>query len=277
MSRPTSHRRPTAVPSAFTLVELLVVIGIIALLIAILLPALSRAREQGNAVKCMSNLRQLYMGTEFYGLAFKGYTMPSTAGTGSAQNFNWWGIQVLGEALGIQRYGNSGADQQDTVDRIAKMVDCPSNIRDKDPSISFSCDYTYNGNLGDFRAENPADSSYASYKPWAFFKKRVQVPGTVVVALDTAATVSANDDRFASLGDLTTTSSSRPYPRAGNPHRGKANVLFHDGSVRTVTAYDPTKTPNTELADWMIRYPQPGDSASTIENNRWKKGRELPF
>jgi prepilin-type processing-associated H-X9-DG protein len=255
------------------------VIGIIALLIAILLPALSRAREQGNQVKCMSNLRQLYMGTEFYALAFKGYDLPSKAGNGSARDWYWWGINTLGAAMGYQRYGNTGADQQDTVERIAKIIDCPSIDRNKDanPTLSFSADYTYNGNLGDIRGEDPADSSYASYHPWAFYKKRVNVPGNVVVALDAAESVADNDDRFASLGDLTTTSSSRPYPRAGHPHRGKANVLFHDGSVRTVTAYDPTKTPNTELADWMIRYPQPGDSAGTIEKNRWNKYRELPF
>lgn len=277
MSKPRRHRRL----GAFTLVELLVVIGIIALLISILLPALSRAREQGNAVKCMSNLRQLYIGTELYAVAFRGYELPAKAGTGSDQDFNWWGIQTLGQALGVQRFGGSGPDQTDTVDRIAKMIDCPSIVRERDPAASYkySGDYTYNSNLGDYRAEDPNDGNYASMRPWAFFKKRVNVPPNVVIALDTASIIAKDDDRFQSLGDLTTISgTSRPYPRGGNPHRGKANVLFHDGSVRTVIAFDATKTPNSELADWMIRHPDATkDSASTIENNRWKKGRELPF
>ncbi|HEX8911237.1 MAG TPA: type II secretion system protein [Humisphaera sp.] len=66
--------------SAFTLVELLVVIGIIALLMSILLPTLARVKEQANGIKCMANARELTKAWLMYADNHKGVVARSMTG-----------------------------------------------------------------------------------------------------------------------------------------------------------------------------------------------------
>jgi prepilin-type processing-associated H-X9-DG protein/prepilin-type N-terminal cleavage/methylation domain-containing protein len=108
MHRSKANRRKTA----FTLVELLVVIGIISVLIAMLLPALNRAREAAKTVACASNMRQVMLAIQMYANDNRGY-YPGILYKGTVTNLgitnvfsmNWLDhAQTLGLLLGGLRY-----------------------------------------------------------------------------------------------------------------------------------------------------------------------------
>ncbi|QOV92415.1 type II secretion system protein [Humisphaera borealis] len=96
---------------AFTLVELLVVIGVIALLISILLPALNRAREQAQASVCLSNLRQIGAALTLYNNENHGYNVPSytMTGTNSGVPLEGWAciLDALNYVKAAEGSGNS--------------------------------------------------------------------------------------------------------------------------------------------------------------------------
>src|SRR3954451_2149923 len=89
------HQRP-----AFTLVELLVVIGIIAVLIGILLPALGKARKASKTASCLSNVRQLVMAEVQYVNENKGRFSPYYNGSGGSKFQIEWMAQVAPKKTG---------------------------------------------------------------------------------------------------------------------------------------------------------------------------------
>jgi prepilin-type N-terminal cleavage/methylation domain-containing protein/prepilin-type processing-associated H-X9-DG protein len=91
----TVYLRHLRAPSrAFTLIEVLVVVAIIALLIAILLPSLARVRFQAKLAVCKANMHDLGSSVVMYASAFKGY-YPLTAGSGDDNFFSLWKARML--------------------------------------------------------------------------------------------------------------------------------------------------------------------------------------
>jgi prepilin-type N-terminal cleavage/methylation domain-containing protein/prepilin-type processing-associated H-X9-DG protein len=84
----TSHRNP--IRGGFTLIELLVVIAIIAILAAMLLPALSKAKERAKTTQCISNNKQIALALLMYATDNNETLPPLNTGTWPAFTPNWW-------------------------------------------------------------------------------------------------------------------------------------------------------------------------------------------
>jgi prepilin-type N-terminal cleavage/methylation domain-containing protein/prepilin-type processing-associated H-X9-DG protein len=129
----------------FTLVELLVVIGIIAVLISLLLPSLAKARAQALSINCQSNLRQIYVGVVMYANDYKGALIPNGGRYiyGNPYTYRSWDYYIAqGHYLGGGTVGRIppaiAPEIQDTVDGSAasQVMACPAAL-DPDQQIPY--------------------------------------------------------------------------------------------------------------------------------------------
>jgi prepilin-type N-terminal cleavage/methylation domain-containing protein len=191
----------------FTLVELLVVIGIIALLISILLPALSRARDQANTVVCASGERQLYNVIMNYAADYHGSIIPCrlqlVGSAGKAAEFDWCGPMFLGTEMksnvGNWDTSQAGSSTTDRATSVAKLTQtllrCPAADHSSDPQMSdyvkakldesgaYYGDYIYNQWMGyiNFGATPGLVPDQQVIVP---MRKVGQIPGNVIMLME---------------------------------------------------------------------------------------------
>ncbi len=114
---------------AFTLVELLVVVAIIALLLSILLPSLNKAREIARSAVCQTQLRSLGLASTMYGADYNDRVpFASYVGNGSDQSTIWAFDDILQPYIGGKKFSDpSGIPEGSAI----KVLQCPSDKSDR--------------------------------------------------------------------------------------------------------------------------------------------------
>ena len=221
--QPLSARR-----RAFTLIEILVVVAIIALLAGLLFPVFSRAREEGRKTSCLNNMRQL-------GIAFQQYASDSRGKYPLAANFQAWGV---GKGHWVAGTPSPIASPNDPTYALAALApnasdDFPATGRSADVENGALFPYVKSTAIYICPSDRDGEVKHLSYTMncalASLSASRIRSPGDIVLLVDEGF---ATDGFFWAVNTTAVTGLGTSTDRLAKRHNGGGNMLFADGHVK---------------------------------------------